>query len=506
MPFAWGLWHPTILLPTEATTWPPEQMRSVLLHELAHIARWDYPVHLLIEIVRALYWINPLVTLAARRAAMERERACDDIALCHGTSSDAYALHLLDIARLQLQPLPAGATTMAGEPGLFERVRSVMNQGLNRSPVRLAGVLATAGFAFLVATPVATVDLLAVDQRWEPPAVGEAIEDLKDRSDPAAQRLAAYWLGQLDNESDGVLPLIDALQDPSGDVRLVACWALGEIKDARAIDPLVLTMERDSDRLVREMATLAAGEITRAGPIDALVRTFHREENLQRAAIWALGEIHDERAAQARRELIALLDQEPWCHQEVWCGDLGDLEVYATDPGQMLEQLGHGDANARRQAAWTLGMVGYLDTWSSWDQLCAAIDRLLDTLRDPVPEVRAMAVWSLDEINPSWSVRDWRRAAFPSIFHEHQLNALGNYLTLCDRYDLAIAVLRTNLGSHPRSATCHDRLGEAYWHAGRKGMAVEHFARSLELDPGNTHALKHLADWRKEQTGITEDG
>ena len=38
MPMAWGIWRPKILLPGDATTWPQDRMRSVLLHELAHVA------------------------------------------------------------------------------------------------------------------------------------------------------------------------------------------------------------------------------------------------------------------------------------------------------------------------------------------------------------------------------------------------------------------------------------------------------------------------------------
>ena len=102
LPFSLGAWHPAVVFPAAARTWPRERKRTVLLHELAHIARGDYVILLLVEIVRAFYWPNPLVWIAARRVALERERACDDAVIRGGTRPDAYASDLLHLARSQL--------------------------------------------------------------------------------------------------------------------------------------------------------------------------------------------------------------------------------------------------------------------------------------------------------------------------------------------------------------------------------------------------------------------
>ena len=98
IPVVWGVFRPRLMLPIEARGWTDDQLRSVLLHELAHIRRRDTLVQWLTQIACALHWWNPLVWLAAWRLHVERERACDDLVLASGVRPSAYAEHLLDIA------------------------------------------------------------------------------------------------------------------------------------------------------------------------------------------------------------------------------------------------------------------------------------------------------------------------------------------------------------------------------------------------------------------------
>jgi len=67
------------------------------------------------------------------------------------------------------------------------------------------------------------------------------------------------------------------------------------------------------------------------------------------------------------------------------------------DVYEMIEQLRTGDEEDRLDAAFQLGRFGITDCLESTD----VVDPLLNTLRDPAPEVRAMACWALDEFNPS---------------------------------------------------------------------------------------------------------
>jgi beta-lactamase regulating signal transducer with metallopeptidase domain len=97
MPFACGVFNPTIVLPAECDTWSLDRRRAVLLHELAHVRRHDLVGHTLGRLTCAFYWFHPLVWTAAKQLRSESERACDDLALTCGARAADYAEHLLDI-------------------------------------------------------------------------------------------------------------------------------------------------------------------------------------------------------------------------------------------------------------------------------------------------------------------------------------------------------------------------------------------------------------------------
>ena len=80
----WGILRPTLLLPGCRRV-AGRRARLVLLHELAHIRRWDFLTQSLGRLACALYWFNPLAWLALAQARAEQERACDDCVLNSGS-------------------------------------------------------------------------------------------------------------------------------------------------------------------------------------------------------------------------------------------------------------------------------------------------------------------------------------------------------------------------------------------------------------------------------------
>jgi TonB family protein len=135
----WGSRSPKVVLPAIARSWSDDRIRVVLSHELAHIVRRDWATQMLAEVLRSLYWFNPLVWIACRRLRRESEHACDDAVLNAGIDGSEYASHLLDLARvLRGHRMWSPAPAMARPSTLERRIRVMLNRrhnprGLTRS-------------------------------------------------------------------------------------------------------------------------------------------------------------------------------------------------------------------------------------------------------------------------------------------------------------------------------------------------------------------------------------
>jgi TonB family protein len=142
-PLTWGLLRPAILVPVGASDWPAERSRIVLSHELAHIARGDWLLHICGELTRALYWFHPLAWIASAGLRHESERACDDAVLNSGIPAGEYAGELLALAstltnsRVGVCP----ALAIARPTNLERRFAAMLNPSLNRHASRTSKMI-----------------------------------------------------------------------------------------------------------------------------------------------------------------------------------------------------------------------------------------------------------------------------------------------------------------------------------------------------------------------------
>ena len=101
VPTVIGILKPTILLPLAITSGlSPEQIESVLAHELAHLKRHDHLVNLLQRVIESLLFFHPAVWWVSRHIRIEREHCCDDLVITCGAIPLDYATSLLRVAEL----------------------------------------------------------------------------------------------------------------------------------------------------------------------------------------------------------------------------------------------------------------------------------------------------------------------------------------------------------------------------------------------------------------------
>src|SRR4051812_14366919 len=152
-PLSWGWRRPAILIDRDSLR-APEEADAILAHEVAHVARRDWPSLILSRLAVALFWFNPLVWRLDREVAQQAEEAADSEAAA-AVEPARYAQTLLDWARLSGgSALPANAIA-AGEPGLSRRVKAGAHGPAPRPPRPLLGVGANLRLAALAPPPPA---------------------------------------------------------------------------------------------------------------------------------------------------------------------------------------------------------------------------------------------------------------------------------------------------------------------------------------------------------------
>jgi beta-lactamase regulating signal transducer with metallopeptidase domain len=154
MPMTWGVFRTYLLLPVDADRWDRRRLRSVLLHELAHVKNYDTVTHVMAQMVCALYWFHPLVWIATRRLHAERERTCDDLVLLSGVRGSDYAEDLLAVVAQHI--VPCAALAMMQPSKLEGRVKAILSEGRNRRS------LSKSVFALTLAAGIVSATALAV--------------------------------------------------------------------------------------------------------------------------------------------------------------------------------------------------------------------------------------------------------------------------------------------------------------------------------------------------------
>jgi len=114
MPVVVGYLRPAILVPAGfLSAMPPEHIEAILLHELAHIRRYDYLVNLLQAMVEGLLFYHPAIWWISGVIRAEREHCCDDLAVAANPAGGAYE-YALALTALEASRSVTGWQSAAG--------------------------------------------------------------------------------------------------------------------------------------------------------------------------------------------------------------------------------------------------------------------------------------------------------------------------------------------------------------------------------------------------------
>ncbi len=138
VPAVIGIWRPTILLPSEADQWDPNELRCIVRHEVAHIQRSDILWHSIACCLRALFWIHPGYWIGCNRMLWLRELACDDVAVGASSERFAYGESLismaLELSRHPRRELGISSVSAMGSVELEKRLGYLVNLRQSRKP------------------------------------------------------------------------------------------------------------------------------------------------------------------------------------------------------------------------------------------------------------------------------------------------------------------------------------------------------------------------------------
>jgi len=409
-----------------------EQQRSMLAHELAHLARRDSLWLAGASLIERCFFFQPLNRLARRELETTAEYLSDEWATRKTGSAVALAKCLATVAEwIQASPLGVPVAGLAERRSfLVSRISRLLEGRLPSTPASRRGwaVAAALGVAATIAAaprvsqgvapaapaaPAPTEAAPVTASTQDTAVVRALIARLKDEN-AGVRSAAARSLGRL-GDRRAVTPLIDVLAESDGEVRSAAVEALAELGDARAVGPIaallkdpvadvkrnalgalshfdqgvptaaVVALLDDPEADVRHEAIDLLDHLRARGAAGAIARLIHDPSaDVRHSAVAALGELGAQSAAAAITEALSDANADV---REGALGALADLKVPIAE-ATLSSLMKDGSADVRQRAAELAGERSVI----------AAIPQLRRLIDDPRSDVREAATEALGHI------------------------------------------------------------------------------------------------------------
>ncbi|HWB11711.1 MAG TPA: M56 family metallopeptidase [Pirellulales bacterium] len=281
-PMTWGTWRPTIVLPLAlARRRHREQLRMVLLHELAHVVRGDGWGNVLVCLALPLLYPHPLFLWLRAQMRMAAELLADDWAAQRGGKL-AYVEQLVSLARSSarsptLMPVAGAVTLYSSSSQFYRRMQMLISRTcpLSVDPTprwRFSSLAVTA----CMAVAVASLAGLRPASGQQPPAGDQAAPQPKDPTEvgrsAAAPDVAEPAKTAQPNQPLTELPIV-------GRLFTVANSAATESPADAAEQALRARLAAAEERIRLLEAQLKKAEVHLAGATSATAKTAPQAPN-----------------------------------------------------------------------------------------------------------------------------------------------------------------------------------------------------------------------------------
>src|SRR5665213_1536920 len=177
IPCAIGFLRPMILIPSRlADSLDADDLARIVLHESAHLQRYDDWINALEQLVCALQFFQPALYVARRRIDFEREVACDDRVLEDAGEPLRYAECLARIVQRHVRGRQAVVVPgfVLRRTQVVARVRRIVDRSRDASPHLRIGAAVLGGVVMIATLGIARVQVPLVAAASAEPAIPAA--------------------------------------------------------------------------------------------------------------------------------------------------------------------------------------------------------------------------------------------------------------------------------------------------------------------------------------------
>jgi tetratricopeptide (TPR) repeat protein/beta-lactamase regulating signal transducer with metallopeptidase domain len=440
-PITIGLINPIVIIPEKLfETLSKNELKSILLHELAHIYHYDQVMGVIKRIVLAVHWWNPLAYIINREHEQAREEVSDNYVL-RELHPKVYTQCLADLAEkvCLISNFPT-AVGMAGECfSLPTRVEHILSK--KRSVCMCTKIyVKTTTFAICL---ILTFGVAGVHGKVKSEKPGDAVIE-KQENGSMINPVPLFEEGQriLEGKVTEIETIEKQGQDNSGVISNAGRALQTESSGKPTLNSISPTIVMAHAGIQKAKNPEKKAESVRA--VHEPVLNTHPEDRVVLAQEEPPLKVPSD-AANVLETTVTELETEDaaaYISQGVSCFKKGQIEDAIADFEKAID-LDPGNA------------VAYIARGSAYYEL----DQLDNAISDYNKAI---------EINPDFAVAYQNRG---SVHYR-----LGRFDNAIADYDKAIEI-------NPEFAVAYHDRGSVYQRQGRSGSAISDYSRALELNP-----------------------